>query len=156
MSDFFPARGCIYAWSGNSGGSESGFFSMEGLNTGKQGTSVVLLNGVDVQDVDIILPVVTLTNAKILYTFGSDFGNVRIVGEILLGPAGNKVSAEGMNTVRQFFMNNRVSELGKPVSVSLPGSYSLSVYLHGLRIGAPSPDTHVQEFVFSGMTADGN
>ena len=154
MSDFFPARGCMFIVPSLNAGTSKGFYGLEGLTTGPIGknNSIVLLQGVDYMDTDIIAPVVTLENTKILYTFGSNFGNISIIGEILVGPAGWLTT--GSRDVQNYFNEKRVSKKKEPVTLSMNGSKYLSVFLQGLRIGTMSPDTHVQPFAFIGIVAE--
>jgi hypothetical protein len=154
--NFFPSRGCVYAVPDPSSGG-AGFYSLEGLQTGQtSGTvsGVILLQGVDLRVGDIIQPVVTLENTKVLYTFGSDFGNVSIGGEILLGPANAEANSPSFNLITSYFDTNRVAISQKPVKLSMPGSKSYFVYLQGLSIGRVDPEFHIQPFAFAGIIAE--
>jgi hypothetical protein len=152
MSDFFPARGCVYRVQ-SSGNGTQGFYSFADLPTGGQGSSVVLLQGVDYNASDILQPIVTLEDMKVLYSFGSDFSQVVVFGEILLGPAGGN-AGDAFNQVITFFQNNRTSVKKAPTTLSLPGSRTLNIYLQALNIGRVDPEYHVQPFAFTGICAD--
>jgi hypothetical protein len=108
-------------------------------------TSPIIWTSVETQDQDIVYPVVTIGNKKILYTFGEDYGSARIGGMCLLGNAG----AGSIDKVTAYFKNYRVSKRKLPITVSI-GSQAYRVYLTGLAIGSPEPAFNIQPFVLIG------
>jgi hypothetical protein len=150
MSDnFLSARGCIFLVPAT--GSGKGFYSLQ-PSIASSADSPVFIQGVTLNDNDLIAPVKTLDNMKVIYTFGQDFGNVTIQGEILLGPDSSK--AGGVAALVEWFTTNRVSKSKSAVSVSLPGRVAYKFYPYGLGIGAVDPEHHIQAFAITGVIAE--
>ncbi len=146
---FFPARGCVYQVQTSGGGARDGFYSIDELKASK---SIILLQGVEEEFSDIIQPVVTLEDTKLIYTFGSDFGNVSVYGEILVGPAGE--ATNGAEDVIKFFQDNRISVTKKTISISKPGGKAVAAYLFRLVVGRIDPEFHILPFVLTGLVAE--
>lgn len=117
-----------------------------------ESTSPILLTSVEFNQVDITSQVPCLNNVKVFYSFGQNFGQVVISGEVLLGPLGD-MSYAGVDRLVSFFWRNRVSVKRKPVAVSVANN-SYFVYLTGLRIGQVNPDFHIMPFVMFGTLLD--
>jgi len=145
---FYPARGCVYVIKSNAQQTK-GFYSIEGLQATN---SIILLQGVERGFTDILQPVVTLEDTKLIYSFGTDFGSINIYGEVLLGPAGG--SGNGIEDVVNFFQAKRISKTKTPVPVSIPGSKAVPAYLYSLTVGRVDPEFHVQPFLLTGLVAD--
>lgn len=147
---FVPCKGFFHKYtpSNASGAGGEGFFTVDGLSEDD-----VLIQGVNVEDKDVVMPVVTLENFRILYSFGADFGSIGVIGAILLGEAGG--GGPGFNKVRQFFEDKRVSKAGdSTVKVTGPGGSGWEVYMTGLSMGEPDPQFHIQPFVLVGQIAE--
>lgn len=114
--------------------------------------SPILLTSIEFNQVDITSQVPCLNNVKVFYSFGQNFGQVVISGEVLLGPLGN-LSYDGVNRLVGFFWKHRVSVLKKPVAISVANN-SYFVYLTGLRIGQVNADFHILPFVMFGTLLD--
>lgn len=119
--------------------------------TSDQG-SPVFIQSINTLQADIVSPVVTLDGFKILYTFGTNFGNMSIIGDILLGPSTDQ--ATGFGNVLSWFEANRVTKLQGPVNVNVPGSQAFKAYIHGLNIGTLDKDLNIQPFVLVGIVAE--
>lgn len=126
------------------------FYKVEGLTTGQK-KNPILITGVTVKDSDVVMPVITLENTKILYTFGSDFGEVVISGLILLGSADDK--SQAMGDLIKFFQEKRVSKSKNTVKVSGPSKSSWAIFLNGMTIGDADPTYNIQTFAISGSVA---
>jgi hypothetical protein len=88
---------------------------------------------------DITSEMPCLNNVKVFYTFGQNFGQVQIMGEVLLGPVGRpQQHNRGFKLIRDFFWQHRVSVTRRPIAVSL-ASESYFVYLKGMKVGAVDP-----------------
>jgi hypothetical protein len=111
----------------------------------------VLISGVQTNEQDLILPVVTLDNFRILYTFGEDFGGFNIVGVALLGSAGGP--GEALGDVVAWFAENRVTRKKEAISVSLGGGGSYQVFVSGLSIAEADTEFHIQPFIITGRIA---
>ena len=149
MSNFFPARGCVYTVGGGGGG----FYKFGGLAGSAK--SPILLTGTNLSVVDSYQPVATVQDFKVLYTFGSGFGSAAVSGEVLLGEAGGG-GGGGFGTVVSFFNGNRLSAKKSPVPLSIQGGGSFNIYVVGLQVGQPDPEYNVQPFSFNGIVAEPN
>ena len=141
---FKPARGCFIQTISN--GSD-GFYKVSGLDS-----PLILIQGVDSHDKEIHLPVATLDNKRILYSFGKDFGDINVRGLIILGESGNPTGALGQ--VLQWFEEKRLSKSLAPVEVSLPGGKGYMMYPTGLALSEPDPEFHLQPFAVIGLIAE--
>ena len=114
--------------------------------------SPILLTSIEFNQVDITSQVPCLNNVKVFYSFGQNFGQVVISGEVLLGPLGN-ISYDGVNRLVDFFWKYRVSVYKKPIAISVANN-SYFVYLTGLRISQVNADFHILPFVMFGTLLD--
>lgn len=155
MAVLVPCRGNNFKYSPRGAGGANGFYRVTGLNTDAN-TNPILITGVDVRDLDIVMPVVTLENSKILYTFGSNFGELTVNGSILMGKGGGNVMSLSLNTVIQFFQKNRSSQPNsKAVTVTGPGK-AWNVFFTGLIILNADPQFNIQPFSLVGNVAEPN
>lgn len=149
MARFYPARGCVYTLSdGGSGG--SGYYALEGLEGGSP-SSPVLVQGADITDRDAVQPVLGLGGQKLVYVFGKTFGSVRVMGQVLLGPAGT--TASGFQAVMRYFQQNRTANDGGLVNLSMPGG-GYKIHLTGFGVAQPDPEFHIQPFMFFGLISE--
>ena len=114
----------------------------------------VLFTGCQISQQDVVGRTLCMENIKILYSFGRNFGDVAITGEILLGNFDDASKAQ--TTVKNFcdfFWTYRVSNYLKPVTVALLKETFL-VYLEGLSIGTIDPQTHIMPFMMHGTLLD--
>lgn len=117
-------------------------------------TSPILIMGVDIGQTDITNQAACLSNAKVLYTFGRDFGQISVSGEVLLGGMGD-IRREGVDRLNEFFWRYRVSEYKFPITIAV-GESSYKMYLTGMKIGAVDPEYHVMPFILYGVLLDLN
>jgi hypothetical protein len=150
MPILVPCRGSVYKVNPTEDDGESGFFEIEGLSPKKGPGDALLINSVNPQESDIVLPIVTLENTGILYSFGSNFGDISISGMVLLGKAG--APGESLQTLIDFFDSNRVSKKPEPTTVTGPSS-AWNVFLIGLAIGEADSSINAQSFSFTGKIA---
>lgn len=115
--------------------------------------SPILIDGVDLVDRDIIYPVTTVENLKVIYTFGTDYGEVTINGTCLLGSAAVAGGGGSFSSVKAYFETNRISRTRRPIKVSLPGTRAYNVYLRDFGVGMPDPQFNIQPFSFRGLLA---
>lgn len=146
-------RGCVYQFDPSSGGGGSGAPSIIKVSPpiSKYGESPVLLVGVQTSEQDLVLPVVTLDNLKIMYTFGEDFGAFNIIGTALLGSAGG--NGDALGSAVKWFAANRVTRKKAPIQVSLGGGGSYQIFVTGLNIAEADTEFHIQPFVITGQIA---
>jgi hypothetical protein len=114
----------------------------------------VLFTGVAINHRDVYSQMLCLNNIKVIYSFGQNFGDVTITGEILLGNFGEKTKAQDtVKAVADFFWKNRVSNSLAPVTVSAVAGQYL-VYLVGMDFGDIIPEFHIVPFVLHGVLLD--
>jgi hypothetical protein len=147
---FIAARGCVYKVSSGNGGSK-GFYDIRPAISSTSGNSPVVIEGVDLTDQDIVAPVATVDNFKVIYTAGTDFGQVRINGLCLLGSVDDANAGQAFAAISSYFNANRVSRKKAPISVSLPGGNAYNVYLTGLAVGQPDTQFNIQPFTLFGL-----
>lgn len=151
---FLSTRGCVYKFTYSGSGSGAGLFSISPNFPSGDASSPILIDGIDLTDQDIIFPVVTVENFKVIYTFGSDYGSCRIMGSCLLGAANVAGAGGSFGRVMRYFETNRISKKKAPIMVSMPGSKAYNVYLTGLNVGQPDANFNIQPFAFMGIVAN--
>jgi hypothetical protein len=151
MAVLVPCRGSVYRVNPMQGqGGERGFYEVDGLTAKKGDGDALLINTASPNENDVVLPVITLENTRILYSFGANFGDMTISGLILLGKSGNPGTS--LATVIDFFKQKRVSSNKEAVKVTGPGT-SWKVFLTGLTISDADPQINSQTFAFTGKIA---
>ena len=113
----------------------------------------ILLLQVQIAQSDLVSAVACLDNFKVLYTFGQNFGQVQIGGEVLLGSIGTAGEARAAQRLRDFFAKYRISVWKQPIKLSTLGT-SYLVYLTGMQLGAVDTNFNVLPFVLTGMLID--
>lgn len=114
--------------------------------------SPVLILGVRFNQTDIVSQTPCLNNNKVFYSFGQNFGQAVINGEILLGPLGD-ISKDGVDRLMDFFWKHRVSVSNAPISISASEN-TYAVYLTGLTVMEVDVNFHILPFVFYGTLLD--
>lgn len=151
MAILAPCRGNVYKVNPIDGAGESGFYTVEGLQAKKGQGDALLIMSVSPQKSDVVAPVITLENTRILYSFGANFGNITVSGMILLGKSG--VPGTSLSTIVNFFEKYRVSKSPSPVKVSGPG-VGWNVFFTGLNIGEADSVSNSQSFALTGIIAE--
>ena len=150
-ASFFPTRGCVYAIPADDGTSKGGLYRLDGITDQKSSDSAVLVTGLDMVDSDVVAPVITTEDLKVLYVFGKSFGRVSVQGNILLGQASNPPTK--LTAVQTWFQNNRVSASKKPVDLSI-AKQAYSVFITGMTLGGSDPEFNNQTFALEGVIAN--
>lgn len=145
-----PCRGNVYRVNPVEGSGEIGFYYIAELQAKKGPGDALIITSVNPAESDLVAPVVTLENTKILYSFGSNFGNINISGMLLLGKSGEP--GQCLKTLIDFFESNRVSKKSSTITVSGP-STGWRVFLTGLQVDSADPNTNSQSFTLSGILA---
>lgn len=142
MDTFAICRGNVYK-----SGSGSAAFKLSPDLSGSA-SSPILLQSINVDQKVINLPVVCLDNARIMYVFGKDFGDIAVGGLALLGKGG---TGPALSEVVAFYKKNAAANGNSTtVSVSLPGNASYKFYLLGLVISDPNPELQYFPFMLTG------
>lgn len=147
---YFTARGCVYTVKGKGGG--KGWYALE-PEIKSAADQPVLLMSVNTLDGDLVSPVSTLDNTRILHSFGAAWGSININGMILLGESGGQ--PQGVSRVIEWFEANRVSKRKSAVSVSMPGGKAYKMFVTGLGISEADPQFNLQMFVVRGHMLPG-
>lgn len=114
----------------------------------------ILFTGMNISHRDVTGQMLCLNNVKVFYSFGQNFGDVSIAGEILLGNFGDRLKAkQAFKAFLDFFWKYRVSKYLAPVTVSAVDE-SFLVYLVGIDFGDIIPDIHVLPFILHGTLID--
>ncbi len=151
MAILTPCRGNVYKVNPVEGADDTGFYRVDGLEA-KKGPGDALINmSVRPAKNDLVLPVITLENTRILYSFGANFGNITISGMLLLGKSGEP--GQCLKTLIDFFDSNRVSKSSSSINVSGPSS-SWKVFLTGLEVGEGDSVNNTQSFAMTGVIAE--
>lgn len=150
MAILTPCRGNVYKVNPVEGSGDIGFYYIPDLQAKKGPGDALLVMSVSPQETDIVAPVVTLENTKILYSFGSNFGNINISGMLLLGKSGTP--GQSLKSLVDFFEEKRVSKTSSAIDVSGPGT-GWRVFLTGLSVSEAESNTNTQSFVLSGIIA---
>jgi hypothetical protein len=148
MATFELTRGCVYRVGNYSQGT---VIQIEPAITSSNEDSPVLITGVQTNEQDLVLPVMTLDNFGIMYTFGEDFGGFNIIGLALLGSVGGV--GDALANVVEWFKENRVTTLQDAISVSLGGGGAYKVFVTGLSIAEADTEFHIQPFIVTGRVA---
>ncbi len=154
------ARGSFYRVALDSS-QAPGLYAVAGLNRPETGSAAtgsaasnfpILISGVSTTQSDIISQVSCLENVKVLYTFGQNFGQLFIRGEVLMGAA-DQINNGALKQIEDFFWTHRVSKRLLPVAVSVADN-AFYVYLTGLEVHDVLADVHVLPFVLFGVMLD--
>lgn len=141
-----PSRGCVICVSSGSG---QGAYGIEGLNS--SGCPPIIIESVSPSDRDIVQPVTTLANKKIVYVFGEAIGDIQISGTAYLG---KNADGAAMDRVIAFMKAHRLSGGStSPVNVAVPGG-AYKVWITGMGIGSPNAEFCTQGFMLTGLIAD--
>ncbi len=151
MAILTPCRGNVYKVNPVEGSGDSGFYKVEGLQAKKGPGDALLIMSVSPQKSDVVAPIITLENTRILYSFGANFGNITISGMILLGKSGTP--GQSLKTIVDFFESKRVSKSTSPINVTGP-STAWKVFLTGLSITEADSVNNTQSFALTGIIAE--
>lgn len=149
MEIFAASKGCVYVPNPQNG---AGSYAIEGLGRGSSDSPILIL-GSNLQDADIVLPVSTIDGEKIFYTFGRGWGDVAVLGTVLLGNSNNVNN--GLKTVTQWFESKRATsnpDSAPMVNLSTPGG-PYKLFVHALGLGQPDPAFNIQPFMVYGKIA---
>jgi hypothetical protein len=150
MAILTPCRGNVYRVNPVAGNGDSSFYRVEELTASKGPGDALLIMSVSPTEGDVVAPVITLENTRILYSFGAKFGNITISGMILLGKSGEP--GKSLKQLVDFFEERRVSKNKVPITVTGP-STGWKVFLTGLDIGEADSVNNSQPFSLTGIIA---
>jgi len=131
----------------------SGIYKIEGLEA-KKGSYPLLIKSIGWGKRDLLLPVACLNGVKIIYSFGSGFGDVVVRGEILLGPLAGGAGTQNLQGLVDWFESRRVSKSQKPVKLSIIHQGAVKAYLNTLQIAEPNQEFQTQMFAMGGILVE--
>ena len=112
----------------------------------------VLIMGTEVTRADVVSAMACLGNLKVLYAMGQTFGDMKIVGNVLLGPLGNG-AVDGVGILNKFFNKYRVSISRASITVSI-ATQAYEFFLASMVIGDIDHEQHILPFVLGGIVVD--
>lgn len=152
MISFLKSRGCVITFNSESTNNNSSGYALEKFPKGADGRPILLMEA-NLTHKDLVLPITTLSNKKVLYSFGSDFGTASLTGIIFLGKAGE--ATPGVTAVKTWYDTNSIGNKtkGKPVKLSLSGKTAMSMYIIGLSFGQPNAELNYIPFTIAAIEA---
>lgn len=150
-TDFYCPPGTVYRSGPKDSGSAPMFLIEPEIPSGDR-AGIVILGAPQIQEEDIVAPVSCLENVKVYYQFGQSFGAATVSGEVMLGAAGS--IRDNAGRIEEFFKENRVSVLKKPVKLSGLGGRQYFFFLERMQILPVIPEVHIMPFVFYGHILD--
>ena len=172
-SDFFAARGTFYQFTVDDSQSP-GTYAVEGLSQNFSAIissdpnaaaasllfqsqaiqTPLLITNITIGQSDIVSQIPCLNNVKVFYSFGQNFGQVQITGELFLGALGaDDIAITGYKRLTDFFDQNRVSKGSVPIKISIARK-GYFMYLVGMSIMRIVEDMHVLPFALFGTLLD--
>jgi hypothetical protein len=140
---FHSTRGCVYTVNEHSG---HGLYKLSPEPSFGSGAPAVLMS-VDLRDGDIVLVAPTLSNRKVVYTFGEDVGDVTVMWWLLLGSRNE--GRKNLTNFVKWFNSVRVARSGKLVKVSVVNK-AYKVALTTLRIMEGQGNLNIQPVAAGG------
>lgn len=116
------------------------------------GDAKVLIMGAPLTFREIVQPVITLDDRRILYAFGSAWSEAQVLLKILLGEAKSVKSALG--AVQSWYSANRLSKKMETALELSIGNKAHDVYLVGMSIGAADPNYNTQDVTLTFMLSE--
>lgn len=155
--EIFVGNGATWVVKGKGKGSIWGLDGFRSLfkpkGAKKSCTSGIIIHNVTVKYSDTVIPVVGTDDARVLYTFGKNFGQISVTGTIFIG-ATDKKPAEYSSKLRQKFNKSSVSARQKPCTVSGPGlGKNTKAYWISLDFPTSDADKNTMQFVLNGIIA---
>ena len=147
--EFLQSRGCVIQVNKTGTGRS---YDLKGFPSGGENSPILLTEAI-VTRKDLVLPVTTLSNKKVLYTFGEDFGSISLNGIIFLGRVGE--STDGITKVLDWYNSNSVGNKTTPAAtkLSLPGKKALSIYVIGITLNQPNHQNNYIPFTITATEA---
>lgn len=155
--EIFVGNGATWVVKGKGKGSIWGLDGFRSLfkpkGAKKNCTAGVLIQDVITERTDVVVPVVGVDDARVLYTFGKNFGQITVQGMVFVGATDQK-PAEYAAKLRQNFDKYSVSARQQPCTVSGPGlGQNTKVYWTSLDFPRSDADRNIMTFVLSGIIA---
>ena len=146
--EFCPGK--VHVFKQGSGSEGVGFYKLTPtVDVGSEGK--VLVMGVPLEFREIVQPVVTLDDRRILYSFGSAWSSGSAMLKILLGESSG--SGQALNSVQSWYSSNRLSALKGSIELSIANK-AHEVFLIGMSLGAADANYNTQDVTLSFMLSE--
>jgi hypothetical protein len=132
------------------GKSGAGFYALSPSIPDGSGSKALIM-GVTLEFQEIVQPVTTLDDKRLLYVFGTAWNDVSAVGLMLLGDSSTRGAQ--VAALLGWYNANRVSQKKGPIGVSM-GTSNLDAYVVGLSLGQANATNNTQPFVVRMVTTD--
>lgn len=91
----------------------------------------------------------SLKDVIYVYVFGERMGEVQISGVAFQGLCGLALDSTGLDDIYNFYNENRLSQSGIPISITLGIQTTISAFLIGFEIGTNDPQTGLSPFTLT-------
>jgi len=138
---FEVCTGKVFSFQSTAGNGGVGFYKVSPeITTG--GDARIFVTGLPLSYAEIIQPVVSMDDRRLIYTFGSAWSEGQISLLLLLGESSTK--GQAVNDVIRWYEENRVSKKKGPVQAS-SGGEGRDVFVIGMQMGAADPNINTQQ-----------
>jgi hypothetical protein len=146
---FEVCTGKVYAFQSSAGNGGIGFYKVSPDIT-TSGGARIFVTGLPLNYAEIIQPVVSMNDRRLIYTFGSAWEEGQISLLLLLGDSSTK--GQAVNDVISWYEENRVSNKKGPVQAS-SGGQGRDVFVVGMQMGASDPNINTQQMTISTLAS---
>ena len=140
-STFEVCTGKVFEFQSVAGSGGVGFYKVSPDITVGAGARC-FVTGLPLNYQEIVQPVVSMNDRRMLYTFGSAWSEGQISLLLLLGEASTR--GQAVNDVISWYEENRVGILQGPVQAS-SGGEGREVFVVGMQMGAANPEINTQQ-----------
>ncbi len=116
------------------------------------GESPILVQGASLEKFESVFKTNTLEGTRVLYSFGSQMGNVTVALQLLLGEY--KGTSDAWRNLLAYYKANNVSTTKKPIKLSMPGNTSCEFFLVGMRMSPPDPNFNIAQASLTGIIVE--
>jgi hypothetical protein len=146
--EFCPGR--VHIFQQGEGSAGTGFYKLVPPITVAEGN--VLIMGAPLSFREIVQPVVTLDDRRILFTFGSAWSEANVMVKVLLGESSGNGAALG--AVQAWYSENRLSKkTTTPCEISI-ATKGHEAYLVGMSVGQADANYNTQDVTLTFMLSE--
>lgn len=119
----------------------------------------VLIQNIEYEDNDVVLPIVAVDDARVLYGFGKDFGKLFITGLLCIPTSevsdenGRKQTTNLIDELNTAFNKTRSTATAKPVNISGAMGFKTKAYIIGMKLHSANPQSNTIQFTLTGLVA---
>lgn len=146
--EFCPGR--VHVFKQGEGSEGKGFYKLVPEITATGGH--VLIMGAPLSFREIVQPVVTLDDRRILFSFGSAWSEINVIVKVLLGESSGAGAALG--ALQAWYSTNRLSKkMTTPCKISI-ATKAHYAYLVGMSIGQADSNYNTQDATLTFMLSE--